>query len=75
MQIAIIKDNKVDNYRRTQRAISKCFFSFFSGPPADWMTENSVMPVYDESFLRSVEQKSIQRRSIHRRQALYIYIK
>ena len=44
MQIAIIKDNKVEAVGEHTTLFSNTSFPV-SGPPADWMTQNSVMPV------------------------------
>ena len=44
MQIAIIKDNKVESMGEHRELFSKVSFPT-SGPSSDWMTANSVMPV------------------------------
>ena len=44
MQIAIIKDNKVEAVGEHKTLFPNTSFPA-SGPPADWMTQNSVMPV------------------------------
>ena len=44
MQIAKIKDNKVEAVGEHTTLFSNTSFPV-SGPPADWMTQNSVMPV------------------------------
>ena len=61
MQInAIIKDNKVRKHGGEHRELFKKNVAFpKSGPPADWMTENSVMPVYMSRPYDRMTQKSI----------------
>ena len=44
MQIAIIKDNKVEAVGEHKTLFPNTSFPA-SGPPADWMTQNSVLPV------------------------------
>ena len=44
MQIAIIKDNAVETVGEHTVLFSNTSFPV-SGPPADWMEQNSVMPV------------------------------
>ena len=58
MQIAIIKDNKVESIGEHRELFKNVAFPK-SGPPADWMTENSVMPVYMSRPYDRMTQKSI----------------
>ena len=44
MQIAKIKDNKVEAVGEHTALFPNTSFPV-SGPPADWMTQNSVLPV------------------------------
>ena len=44
MQIAKIKDNKVEAIGEHRALFPNTSFPA-SGPPADWMTQNSVLPV------------------------------
>ena len=44
MQIAIIKDNAVEKVGEHKALFPNTSFPA-SGPPADWMTQNSVLPV------------------------------
>ena len=57
MQIAIIKDNKVESMGEHRELFKNVAFPK-SGPPADWMTENSVMPVYMSRPYDRMTQKS-----------------
>ena len=57
MQIAIIKDNKVETIGEHRELFKNVAFPK-SGPPADWMTENSVMPVTMSRPYDRMTQKS-----------------
>ena len=57
MQIAIIKDNKVETIGEHRELFKNVAFPK-SGPPADWMTENSVMPVTMSRSYDRMTQKS-----------------
>ena len=57
MQIAIIKDNKVETIGEHRELFKNVSFPK-SGPPADWMTENSVMPVTMSRSYDRMTQKS-----------------
>ena len=57
MQIAIIKDNKVEKIGEHRELFKNVAFPK-SGPPADWMTENSVMPVTLSRSYDPMTQKS-----------------
>ena len=57
MQIAKIKDNKVEEIGEHRQLFPNVAFPK-SGPPADWMTENSVMPVYMSRPYDRMTQKS-----------------
>ena len=57
MQIAIIKDNKVESMGEHRELFKNVAFPK-SGPPADWMTENSVMPVTMSRSYDKMTQKS-----------------
>ena len=57
MQIAIIKDNKVEAIGEHRDLFKNVAFPK-SGPPADWMTENSVMPVTLSRSYDRMTQKS-----------------
>ena len=57
MQIAIIKDNKVESMGEHRELFKNVAFPK-SGPPADWMTENSVMPVTMSRSYDRMTQKS-----------------
>ena len=57
MQIAIIKDNKVEGMGEHRELFKNVAFPK-SGPPADWMTENSVMPVTMSRSYDRMTQKS-----------------
>ena len=57
MQIAIIKDNKVEKIGEHRELFKNVAFPK-SGPPADWMTENSVMPVTMSRSYDRMTQKS-----------------
>ena len=58
MQIAIIKDNKVETIGEHRELFKNVAFPK-SGPPADWMTENSVMVVaVNRSYDRMTEKIS-----------------
>ena len=57
MQIAIIKDNKVESMGEHRELFSKVSFPT-SGPSSDWMTENSVMPVTMSRSYDRMTQKS-----------------
>jgi hypothetical protein len=57
MQIAIIKDNKVEKIGEHRELFKNVAFPK-SGPPADWMTENSVMPVTLSRSYDRMTQKS-----------------
>ena len=57
MQIAIIKDNKIETIGEHRELFKNVAFPK-SGPPADWMTENSVMPVTLSRSYDPMTQKS-----------------
>ena len=57
MQIAIIKDNKVETIGEHRKLFKNVAFPK-SGPPADWMAENSVMPVTMSRSYDRMTQKS-----------------
>ena len=57
MQIAIIKDNQVESMGEHRELFKNVAFPK-SGPPADWMTENSVMPVTMSRSYDRMTQKS-----------------
>tara|TARA_Y100000741_G_scaffold104641_1_gene78186 strand:- start:83 stop:562 length:480 start_codon:yes stop_codon:yes gene_type:complete len=57
MQIAIIKDSKVEKIGEHRELFKNVAFPK-SGPPADWMTENSVMPVTLSRSYDRMTQKS-----------------
>ncbi len=57
MQIAIIKDNAVEKIGEHRELFKNVAFPK-SGPPADWMTENSVMPVTMSRSYDRMTQKS-----------------
>jgi len=57
MQIAIIKDNKVESMGEHQMLFPNVSFPS-SGPTSDWMTENSVMPVTMSRSYDRMTQKS-----------------
>ena len=57
MQIAIIKDNAVETIGEHRELFSNVSFPV-SGPPTDWMTENSVMPVTMSRSYDRMTQKS-----------------
>ena len=57
MQIAIIKDNAVETIGEHRQLFKNVAFPK-SGPPADWMTENSVMPVTLSRSYDPMTQKS-----------------
>ena len=58
MQIAIIKDNQVERMGEHRELFKNVAFPK-SGPPADWMTENSVMVVaVNRSYDRMTEKIS-----------------
>ena len=57
MQIAIIKDNAVEKIGEHRQLFKNVAFPK-SGPPADWMTENSVMPVTLSRSYDRMTQKS-----------------
>jgi hypothetical protein len=57
MQIAIIKDNAVESMGEHRELFKNVAFPK-SGPPADWMTENSVMPVTMSRSYDRMTQKS-----------------
>ena len=57
MQIAIIKDNKVESMGEHRELFKNVAFPK-SGPPSDWMAENSVMPVYMSRPYDRMTQKS-----------------
>tara|TARA_R100001443_G_scaffold54468_1_gene65908 strand:+ start:4246 stop:4725 length:480 start_codon:yes stop_codon:yes gene_type:complete len=57
MQIAIIKDNKVESMGEHRELFSNVSFPA-TGPSSDWMTENSVMPVYMSRSYDRMTQKS-----------------
>jgi len=57
MQIAIIKDNAVETIGEHRQLFKNVAFPK-SGPPADWMTENSVMPVTMSRSYDRMTQKS-----------------
>ena len=57
MQIAIIKDNKVETIGEHRELFKNVAFPK-SGPPADWMAENSVMPVTMSRSYDRMTQKS-----------------
>ena len=57
MQIAIIKDNAVETIGEHRQLFKNVAFPK-SGPPADWMTENSVMPVTLSRSYDRMTQKS-----------------
>ena len=58
MQIAIIKDNKIETIGEHRELFKNVAFPK-SGPPADWMVENSVMPVTMSRSYDRMTQKSI----------------
>ena len=57
MQIAIIKDNQVESMGEHRELFKNVAFPK-SGPPADWMIENSVMPVTMSRSYDRMTQKS-----------------
>ena len=57
MQIAIIKDNKVETIGEHRELFSKVSFPA-TGPSSDWMTENSVLPVTMSRSYDRMTQKS-----------------
>ena len=57
MQIAIIKDNKVESMGEHRELFSNVSFPK-SGPSSDWMTANSVMPVTMSRSYDRMTQKS-----------------
>ena len=57
MQIAIIKDNKVESMGEHRELFSNVSFPT-TGPSFDWMTENSVMPVTMSRSYDRMTQKS-----------------
>ena len=57
MQIAIIKDNAVETIGEHRQLFKNVAFPK-SGPAADWMTENSVMPVTLSRSYDRMTQKS-----------------
>ena len=57
MQIAIIKDNKIESMGEHRELFSKVSFPA-TGPSSDWMTENSVMPVTMSRSYDRMTQKS-----------------
>lgn len=57
MQIAIIKDNAVESMGEHRELFKNVAFPK-SGPTADWMTENSVMPVTMSRSYDRMTQKS-----------------
>ena len=57
MQIAIIKDNAVETIGEHRQLFKNVAFPK-SGPPTDWMTENSVMPVTLSRSYDRMTQKS-----------------
>ena len=57
MQIAIIKDNKVESIGEHRELFKNVAFPK-SGPPADCMVENSVMPVTMSRSYNRMTQKS-----------------
>ena len=57
MQIAIIKNNAVESMGEHRELFKNVAFPK-SGPPADWMTENSVMPVTMSRSYDRMTQKS-----------------
>jgi len=57
MQIAIIKDNKVESMGEHRELFSNVSFPA-TGPSSDWMTENSVMPVTMSRSYDRMTQKS-----------------
>ena len=57
MQIAKIKDNQVESMGEHKMLFPNVSFPS-SGPPADWMTENSVMPVTMSRSYDRMTQKS-----------------
>ena len=58
MQIAIIKDNKVESMGEYRELFKNVSFPK-SGPSSDWMTENSVMVVaVNRSYDRMTEKTS-----------------
>ena len=58
MQIAIIKDNKVETMGEHQKVVPRMFLFLLLALPADWMTENSVMPVTMSRSYDRMTQKS-----------------
>ena len=58
MQIAIIKDNKVETIGEHKELFSNVSFPA-TGPSSDWMIENSVMPVTMSRSYDKMTQKSI----------------
>ena len=60
MQIAKIKDNKVEAVGEHKALFPNTSFPA-SGPPADWMTQNSVMPV---TTFRSYNARTEKRTSV-----------
>ena len=57
MQIAIIKDNKVESVGEHREWCSNVSFPA-TGPSSDWMTENSVLPVTMSRSYDRMTQKS-----------------
>ena len=57
MQIAIIKDNKVESMGEHRELFSNVSFPA-TGPSSDWMTANSVMPVTMSRSYDRMTQKS-----------------
>tara|TARA_B100000424_G_scaffold231601_1_gene193961 strand:+ start:762 stop:1241 length:480 start_codon:yes stop_codon:yes gene_type:complete len=57
MQIAIIKDNQVESMGEHRELFSNVSFPE-TGPSADWMSENSVMPVTINRSYDKMTQKS-----------------
>ena len=57
MQIAKIKDNKVEAVGEHKALFPNTSFPA-SGPPADWMTQNSVMPVTTFRSYNGLTEKS-----------------
>ena len=57
MQIAIIKDNKIESMGEHKELFSNVSFPA-TGPSSDWMTENSVMLVTISRSYDRMTQKS-----------------
>ena len=58
MQIAKIKDNKVEEIGEHRQLFPNVAFPE-SGPPADWMAENSVLPVFLNRSYDPLKEKSV----------------